>query len=110
MGFIPSTTLLHPMKIEWNSLSAPNKVKITVTDGAGIASPYVFIWTPDAGFDPTGAIGFVNWNGGVAFFDDLTVDADPQTKDDCKKGGWEQFGFKNQGQCVRFIETGKDSR
>ena len=35
---------------------------------------------------------------------------DPQTKDDCKKGGWEQYGFKNQGQCVRFIETGKDSR
>ena len=34
----------------------------------------------------------------------------PQTKDDCKKGGWEQFGFRNQGQCVRFIETGKDSR
>ena len=35
---------------------------------------------------------------------------DPQTKDDCKKGGWMQYGFKNQGQCVRFIETGKDSR
>lgn len=34
----------------------------------------------------------------------------PQTKDDCKNGGWEQYGFKNQGQCVRFIETGKDSR
>lgn len=34
----------------------------------------------------------------------------PQTKDDCKKGGWQQYGFKNQGQCVRFVETGKDSR
>jgi hypothetical protein len=33
-----------------------------------------------------------------------------QTKDDCKNNGWAQFGFKNQGQCVRFIETGKDSR
>lgn len=36
--------------------------------------------------------------------------SDPQVKDDCKKDGWEQYGFKNQGQCVRFIETGKDSR
>ena len=35
---------------------------------------------------------------------------DPTTKDDCKNGGWEQFGFRNQGQCVRFVETGKDSR
>jgi hypothetical protein len=33
-----------------------------------------------------------------------------RTKDDCKNNGWVQFGFKNQGQCVRFIETGKDSR
>ena len=35
---------------------------------------------------------------------------DAQSKDDCKNGGWEAFGFRNQGQCVRFIETGKDSR
>ena len=35
---------------------------------------------------------------------------DPLSKDECKQGGWEEFGFMNQGQCVRFIETGKDSR
>lgn len=35
---------------------------------------------------------------------------DPATKDECKDGGWEAFGFRNQGQCVRFVETGKDSR
>jgi hypothetical protein len=34
----------------------------------------------------------------------------PRTKADCMKGGWEKYGFKNQGQCVRYIETGKDSR
>jgi len=28
----------------------------------------------------------------------------------CKKGGWADFGFKNQGQCVRYVKTGKDSR
>ncbi|MCL4247129.1 MAG: hypothetical protein KJ065_03140 [Anaerolineae bacterium] len=35
---------------------------------------------------------------------------DVQTKDECKNDGWMQFGFRNQGQCVRFIETGVDSR
>ncbi len=35
---------------------------------------------------------------------------DPPHKEACKNGGWEAFGFKNQGQCVRFVETGKDSR
>lgn len=28
----------------------------------------------------------------------------------CKKGGWAAFGFKNQGQCIRYVNTGKDSR
>lgn len=54
------------------------------------------------------------WNpltGASGFQAELTkVYTGPQTKDDCKKGGWEQYGFKNQGQCVRYIETGTDSR
>lgn len=33
-----------------------------------------------------------------------------ENKDQCKDGEWEALGFKNQGQCVRFVETGKDSR
>jgi hypothetical protein len=28
----------------------------------------------------------------------------PQTKADCKKGGWEEFGFKNQGQCIASLQ------
>src|SRR4030095_7176992 len=47
---------------------------------------------------------------GLQFFSVLCV---PQTKDECKNGGWQQFnqpppglGFKNQGQCVAFFETG----
>lgn len=35
---------------------------------------------------------------------------DPTAKEDCMKSGWENFGFKNQGQCIRYVETGKDSR
>ena len=42
-----------------------------------------------------------NWHIGVL---------NPETKNDCKKGGWEEYGFNNQGQCIRFVNTGKDSR
>lgn len=35
---------------------------------------------------------------------------DPETRRDCMKGGWEAFGFEDQGQCIRFVMTGKDSR
>jgi PKD repeat protein len=34
----------------------------------------------------------------------------PQVDNDCKKGGWEAYGFSNQGLCIRYVNTGKDSR
>jgi hypothetical protein len=47
-------------------------------------------------------------------FDNARLDVSigpPASKDDCKKGGWEQFNaprqFKNQGDCVSFVQTGK---
>ncbi len=27
----------------------------------------------------------------------------PTAKDECKKGGWAGFGFRNQGQCIKFV-------
>jgi hypothetical protein len=33
-----------------------------------------------------------------------------ENKDQCRDGAWEALGFRNLGQCVRFVETGKDSR
>lgn len=35
---------------------------------------------------------------------------DPETRSDCMDEGWVAFGFRNQGQCIRLIETGGDSR
>ena len=29
------------------------------------------------------------------------------SKDLCKDGGWESFGFRNQGQCIQFVLGGK---
>lgn len=44
-------------------------------------------------------------------FDNITLSpGDPSGKDECMKGGWVDFGFRNQGQCIRFVNTGKDSR
>jgi len=49
------------------------------------------------------------FNAGV---DDVSVIAqvNPTDEAQCKQGGWEAFGFKNEGQCIRFVETGKDNR
>jgi hypothetical protein len=47
---------------------------------------------------------------GVQLFNVL---CQPETKDECKNGGWQQFnvpppglGFRNQGDCIRFFNTG----
>lgn len=36
--------------------------------------------------------------------------SDVQTKDQCKNMGWQNYGFRNQGLCIQFVNTGKDSR
>lgn len=38
------------------------------------------------------------------------VQADPISKQDCKRGGFGAFDFKNQGRCIQFVNTGRDSR
>lgn len=48
-----------------------------------------------------------DWDFDWTTFD---VSCDPETRDECKDGGWETFGFRNQGQCIRYVNTGKDSR
>jgi hypothetical protein len=43
------------------------------------------------------------------FIDDVRFSpALPTSKDQCKNGGWRNFGdtFKNQGQCVAFVQRG----
>lgn len=49
---------------------------------------------------------FTNWN-------EVPVEGCPPapiTKDMCKKDGWAELGFSNQGRCIQFVNTGKDSR
>ena len=34
--------------------------------------------------------------------------AGPTSKRDCKRGGWEAFGFRNQGQCIKSVNNAGD--
>lgn len=45
--------------------------------------------------------------------DSITINVDPQdpaTIRDCRRGGWQEFGFDNQGRCLQYVLTGRDSR
>lgn len=49
-----------------------------------------------------------DWNEGS-----LTVSialAQPETKQQCKKGGWQDYGFKNQGACVSFLQSNENAK
>jgi len=35
---------------------------------------------------------------------------EPETIENCQDGAFEAYGFRNQGQCIRYVNTGKDSR
>ncbi len=37
------------------------------------------------------------------------LEASPTSKDQCKKGGWRDFGFRNQGQCIRSVNAPTES-
>lgn len=69
-------------------------------------------WSADAtGGDgeQTVLIDNVNVNGNVTTFEP----PQPATKDDCKKDGWKTVfrangsAFKNQGDCIQYVNTGK---
>lgn len=73
---------------------------------------------PNSGLDTYAANGYFAPVGcsapETAFLGTLTsgdivvVDSPPPptSKDQCKNGGYRQYGFKNQGQCVAFVERG----
>lgn len=81
----------------WNGYGEPN---FNADVGAyGDANGFGFVV---AGTDDPNP--FTTWN---------TFDAQgcyPVTVEECKKGGWAEYGFSNQGLCIQFVNTGKDSR
>jgi hypothetical protein len=66
------------MRLDWRS--DLNQLTVTVEDGDGFAEPFLFVWTPDAGFDSTGEIGFTragSHNPGDGRFDNLAIVPEP---------------------------------
>ena len=51
---------------------------------------------------------FVYGNSERAGIQQLIVTCVPENKEECKNGGWRDFGdtFKNQGQCIAFVQRG----
>jgi hypothetical protein len=43
--------------------------------------------------------------GGVEIDNQALFAADEVTKDDCKQGGYADYGFKNQGQCISWVQA-----
>ena len=78
------------------------------TDGAIFASggfpSDIYIVSQDGVLTFLGLTGF----GGVG---DIAFTPLPTSKDQCKNDGWQRFNFpfsfKNQGDCIQFVNTGK---
>ena len=85
---------------------------------AGTGRYVATISGPDGAFGDRGAFGTTLFRcpGCVPpvpqlerFESDFSSDLEQPTptsgsvKDECKRGGWRRFGFRNQGQCVSFV-------
>lgn len=79
----------------------------------------VEVGTANGGNNYIGELFLNSYNYGLDEFPDLGSDSytaswhisanNPQTKADCKKG-YDKYGFDNQGRCIQFVNTGRDSR
>ena len=86
----------------WNGSSFSSSIDMT----GNTPGSYCFI------FNPREDTGDANLRITSEFIlEEVVVEpTDPTTKNQCKKEGWKDFGFKNQGQCIQFVNTGKDKR
>jgi hypothetical protein len=83
---------------------------VTFPGGGGIAGSIFADETGVAriGFSSGPGIYIVEITSPFSTSQSLEVDCLPNTKEDCKNGGWQGFFgvFKNQGDCVSFVATG----
>ena len=109
-AYIPSNVAVE--YDDWNTLSIAldteeDNVNYDI-NGQSAGSSY-------AGSDSIGQVFLNHYNDGERDYSahwhvGVEEEPQPQTKDECKRGGFADFGFRNQGQCIRFVNTGQDSR
>ncbi|MGZ5628990.1 MAG: YncE family protein [Methylobacter sp.] len=102
---------------------SPNTIVAEV--GFGNGTPTDIAVTPDGkrvyvsafpGFNPlTGGVYVIDTTKnsvvdtiakGANDFVSVAITTVPASKDQCKNGGWKLFGFKNQGQCIQYVNEG----
>lgn len=103
----------------WEGNGNGHAVSVPVTAGTNLIPLSAFTNLTDAGaadIDGISIWGNTDSRNGLgsghiftSFSIELAVN-DPESIEECKKGGWADFGFRNQGQCIRFVNTGQDSR
>lgn len=75
----------------------------------GVAASYANGYPDGAGFQGTFSLPGLDW--GFRTYYGEPASSGPQSKNDCKNGGWASFttprSFKNQGDCIQFVNTGK---
>jgi hypothetical protein len=76
---------------------------------SGVASCSVS-YTPDASNTPTRTDTITATYGGdsthAVSSGTTAVTTRPTSKADCQNGGWQNYGFANQGQCIQFVGGG----
>jgi hypothetical protein len=58
-------------------------------------------------FVPSMVLAFNRTGGNLVVADAQPV---PTSKDQCEHGGWHDFGFKNEGECIAFVNHAHDCR
>jgi hypothetical protein len=100
-GFPPDTTVLAIWEIYVNGT-------LVNREEARIGTPFEI---PAGYFEPSTWVLTVVWEDMTlttsAFIDCTSPPAEPGSKKDCENGGWRSFAqFKNQGECVSFVQRG----
>jgi hypothetical protein len=89
------------MTLEIDGFSTLSDSYGTIVDPAGNAQEFATGGVPGWEAFPSGETG-IDYS--------LLVEPTVLTKEICMGGGWEENGFLNLGQCIRFVNTGVDSR
>lgn len=77
----------------------------------GVAASFGDAYPGGAGYQGTFTCCGIDWGFRTYSSEPEPPPTGPATKDACKNGGWATFSspraFKNQGDCIQFVNTGK---
>lgn len=113
---LPFTVTSIDLAPFWSSFGGEVTLVGSRADGSTVTES--FVTHTEIEFQPYALDGFTNlvelrWQQvypALHQFDNIAVVTGPTSIAECMNGGWAAFGFSNQGQCIRFVNTGQDSR